>query len=169
MIWYGIPSEIVPKMSKMAFLSNKLINFHFLRLLEENMPLPEINQNLFYQACCLISKMEYRNEAPPKSRELYESSVIMKSFLPDGFTLPSRDYCGTFISYLNAMQMTNLENHLKLNFYKRFRDYVKIRTGERSNGGVVHAIMRDIFQPTHGNTSNSLIGVGSVAKSLVKI
>ena len=108
-----ITEDIVSQMSKISFLSTKLINFHFLRLLEENKPLPKINQNLFYQACCLIFRMQYKEEAPPKSPELYESSFIMKRFLPDDVVLPTRDYLGAYISNMNSMQVPNCENHLK--------------------------------------------------------
>jgi hypothetical protein len=43
--------EIVLNINKISFLSYQLLNYHFTRLIQEKMPLPEITQNLFYQAC----------------------------------------------------------------------------------------------------------------------
>ena len=40
-----IVEDILPKINTICFLSYKLINFHFTRLLEEHKPLPEIKQN----------------------------------------------------------------------------------------------------------------------------
>ena len=39
--------DIVYNINKISFLSYKLLNFHFTRLLEQNLPLPELTQNLF--------------------------------------------------------------------------------------------------------------------------
>jgi hypothetical protein len=63
-----IVEDILPKINTICFLSYKLINFHFTRLLEERKPLPEIKQNLFYQACCMVSQLKY-------SRKIFRSFV----------------------------------------------------------------------------------------------
>ena len=46
--------DIVYNINKITFLSYKLLNFHFTRLLEENKELPELTQNLFYNSSCFF-------------------------------------------------------------------------------------------------------------------
>ena len=65
--------EIVYNINKISFLSYKLLNFHFTRLLEENKKLPELTQNLFYNACCYVSVMKNRKSAIDKEDEMYKS------------------------------------------------------------------------------------------------
>ena len=50
--------EIVLNVNKISFLSYQLLNYHFTRLIQEKKPLPEITQNLFYQACSTVSVMK---------------------------------------------------------------------------------------------------------------
>ncbi len=52
--------KIVLNVNKISFLSYHLLNYHFTRLIQENKPLPEITQNLFYQACSAVSVMKER-------------------------------------------------------------------------------------------------------------
>ena len=146
-----IVEDILPKVNLICFLSYKLINFHFLRLLEEDdedKPLPEINQTLFYQCCCMVSRLEYTNRVAVKNPELVTSFEKMKKYIKEE-DLPARDYLGTgYISNLNALQVVNTKNHLKLNFYNRFRKYLKLRTGETENA-VVYRWLKDIYDPEY--------------------
>ena len=146
-----IVEDILPKVNLICFLSYKLINFHFLRLLEddEEQPLPEIDQTLFYQACSLVSVMKYREvKTGVKNRELVTSFQKMKEYIKEE-DLPARDYLGTgYISNLNALQVVNTKNHLKLNFYNRFKKYLKLRTGETENA-VVYRWLKDIYDPEY--------------------
>ena len=65
--------EIVLNVNKISFLSYQLLNYHFTRLIQERKPLPEITQNLFYQACSTVSVMNERNETVDTMDELYIS------------------------------------------------------------------------------------------------
>ena len=146
-----IVEDILPKVNLICFLSYKLINFHFLRLLEEDQeqPLPEINQTLFYQCCCLVSVMKYRKvKTGVKNPELVKSFSQMKKYIKEE-DLPARDYLGLgYISNLNALQVVNTKNHLKMNFYNRFKKYLKLRTGETENA-VVYRWLKDIYDPEY--------------------
>ena len=145
-----IVEDILPKVNVINFLSYKLINFHYTRLLEEGKPLPDLKQNLFYQACCMVSQLKYTKGKEDTTTELYESFSQMKEFLTD--ELPERDYIAVgYIQNLNLMQMTNSTNHLKLNFYNRFRKYLKLRTGETRNA-VVYGWLKDIYEPVYEGT-----------------
>jgi len=139
-----IVEDILPKINTISFLSYKLLNYHFTRLLEENKPLPEIKQNLFYQACCMVSRLKYTKDTTDTTTELYESFSQMKEYITDA--LPARDYlCLGYITNLNKLQLTMTNNHLKLNFYNRFRKYLKLRTGEPDNAVVYHWL-KDIYE-----------------------
>jgi len=139
-----IVEDILPKINTISFLSYKLLNYHFTRLLEENKSLPEIKQNLFYQACCLVSRLKYTKDTTDTTTELYESFSQMKEYITDD--LPARDYlCLGYITNLNKLQLTMTNNHLKLNFYNRFRKYLKLRTGETDNTVVYHWL-KDIYE-----------------------
>lgn len=139
-----IVEDILPKINTISFLSYKLLNYHFTRLLEENKPLPEIKQNLFYQVCCMVSRLKYTKDTTDTTTELYESFSQMKEYITD--PLPARDYlCLGYITNLNKLQLTMTNNHLKLNFYNRFRKYLKLRTGETDNAVVYHWL-KDIYE-----------------------
>ena len=145
-----IVEDILPKVNSICFLSYKLINFHFLRLLEEDeeQPLPEIDQTLFYQACSLVSHLKYRKEPPFKYPELAKSFSQMKKYIKEE-DLPARDYLGTgYISNLNALQVVNTKNHLKLNFYNRFKKYLTLQP-DGTDKAEVKRWLKAIYDPEY--------------------
>jgi hypothetical protein len=73
--------EIVLNINKICFLSYQLLNYHFIRLIQENKQLPEITQNLFYQACSAVSVMKERKEKIDTTDELYISFSHYKDHL----------------------------------------------------------------------------------------
>ena len=113
--------EIVLNVNKISFLSYQLLNYHFTRLIQEKKPLPEITQNLFYQACSTVSVMKERNETIDTTDEMYISFSHYKEHLGE---LPFRDRMGNLINNLNRQQITMTNNHLTMNFYKRFHKYL---------------------------------------------
>lgn len=133
--------DIVLNINKICFLSYQLLNYHFTRLIQENKPLPDISQNLFYQACSVVSVMKNRNEKIDTTDELYISFSQYKNNLGE---LPFRDRMGNLINNLNKQQLTMTLNHLKLNFYKRFHKYLELRTGE-TRKGVLYKWLKDIY------------------------
>ena len=133
--------DIVLNINKICFLSYQLLNYHFTRLLDEKKPLPPITQNLFYQACSTVSVMKDRKEKVDTTDELYISFSHYKNNLGD---LPFRDRMGNLINNLNRQQLTMTENHLKLNFYKRFHKYLELKTGE-TRKGVIYHWLKDIY------------------------
>jgi len=133
--------DIVLNINKICFLSYQLLNYHFTRLIQEKKPLPEINQNLFYQACSTVSVMKDRKEKIDTTDELYISFSQYKQYLGE---LPFRDRMGNLINNLNKQQLTMTLNHLKLNFYKRFHKYLELRTGE-TRKCVIYKWLKDIY------------------------
>jgi hypothetical protein len=133
--------DIVLNINKICFLSYHLLNYHFIRLIQEKKPLPEITQNLFYQACSAVSVMKERKEKIDDTDELVISFSHYKEHVGE---LPFRDRMGNLINNLNKQQMTMTENHLKLNFYKRFHTYLEIKTGE-TRKSVIYHWLKDIY------------------------
>ena len=85
--------------------------------------------------------MKERNEKIDTTDELYISFSHYKHYLGE---LPFRDRMGNLINNLNKQQMTMTENHLKLNFYKRFHKYLEIKTGE-TRKSVIYRWLKDIY------------------------
>ena len=133
--------EIVLNINKICFLSYQLLNYHFTRLIQEKKPLPEITQNLFYQACSAVSVMRERKEKIDTTAEMYISFSQYKEHLGD---LPFRDRMGNLINNLNRQQITMANNHLALNFYKRFHKYLELKTGENRKA-VIYKWLKDIY------------------------
>ena len=133
--------EIVLNINKICFLSYQLLNYHFTRLIQEKKPLPEITQNLFYQACSVVSVMRERKEKIDTTDEMYISFSQYKEHLGD---LPFRDRMGNLINNLNRQQITMANNHLSLNFYKRFHKYLELKTGENRKA-VIYKWLKDIY------------------------
>ena len=133
--------DIVLNINKICFLSYQLLNYHFTRLIEEKKPLPDITQNLFYQACSVVSIMKERKEKIDTTDELYISFSHYKENLGE---LPFRDRMGNLMNNLNKQQITMTENHIKMNFYKRFHKYLELKTGE-TRKGVIYHWLKDIY------------------------
>ena len=133
--------NIVFNINKIKFLSYHLLNYHFTRCLENNIELPEITQNLFYRACSVVSILKDR-----KSKEVIETDELTISFSHFKYNideLPFRDKMGALINNLNK-QKTMTDNHLKLNFYKRFHKYLELKTGE-TRKNVIYLWLKDIY------------------------
>ena len=95
----------------------------------------------------MVSQLKYTKDTTDTTSELYKSFSQMKEYITDD--LPSRDYlCLGYITNLNKLQITMTNNHLKLNFYNRFRKYLKLRTGETDNA-VVYNWLKDIYEPNY--------------------
>ena len=133
--------KIVYNINKISFLSYKLLNFHFTRLIEEKKELPELTQNLFYNACSYVSTMQNRKSEFDKEDEIYKSFLQFSYLIKD---LPFRDKMGALINNLNKQQITMTKNHLKLNFYKRFSKYLELRTGE-TRKSIIYKWCKDIY------------------------
>jgi transposase len=110
-------------------------------LIQEKKPLPEITQNLFYQACSAVSVMRERKEKIDTTDEMYISFSQYKEHLGE---LPFRDRMGNLINNLNRQQITMANNHLALNFYKRFHKYLELKTGENRKA-VIYKWLKDIY------------------------
>ena len=120
--------KIILNINQIDFLATRLLNYHIIRCIEENLTIPELNQPLYYTACRFVSEMKKRKSTIDENNDLY---ISFSHFTDKIKELPFRDNMGALIANLNVMQITNAKNHLKLNFYKRLRTYLSLRTGEK--------------------------------------
>lgn len=156
---FGI-QNIILNINKISFLSYKLLNFHFIRLIENNMDLPEITQNLFYNACSVVSIMKNRNSYIDENDELVKSFNEFKNFIDD---LPFRDKMGNLINNLNRQQLTMTKNHLKLNFYKRLHKYLELKTGENRKS-VIYQWLKIIYADEYNGNNPFLHSIRKFLK-----
>ena len=147
--------DIVYNINKISFLSYKLLNYHFTRLLEENKELPELTQNLFYNASCYVSVMKNRKSTIDKEDEMYKSFSQFSHLLKE---LPFRDKMGALINNLNKQQFTMTKNHLKLNFYKRFSKYLELRTGE-TRKSIIYKWCKDIYDEKYNGKNYFILSM----------
>ena len=141
--------KIVYNINKISFLSYKLLNYHFTRLIEEKKELPELTQNLFYNVCSYVSTMQNRKFDFDKEDEIYKSFLQFSYLIKD---LPFRDKMGALINNLNKQQLTMTKNHLKLNFYKRFSKYLELKTGE-TRKGIIYKWCKDIYDKNYNGNN----------------
>jgi transposase len=110
-----------------SFETCKFANLHILRLLQNNQPIPIFNQQFFYRCACLVSSFKSRKAKSISDIPLLKSFDIYKSSLPSDHVVPFRDNLARIINYMSKEFVTATINHLTLNFYKRFRTFIKHR------------------------------------------
>ena len=100
----------------------------------------------------MVSKFKDRKNNVDKYDELYISFSKFEHYIDE---LPFRDKMCNLINNLTRQQLTMTQNHLKLNFYKRFRKYLELKTGEK-RGNVLYNWLKDIYAEEY-NGSNFFI------------
>jgi hypothetical protein len=151
---HGI-QDIVYNINKISFLSYKLLNFHFTRLLEQNKEIPELTQNLFYNACSYVSVMKNRKSKTDAEDEMYKSFLHFSHLINE---MPFRDKMGNLINNLNKQQITMTKNHLKLNFYKRFSKYLELKTGE-TRKSIIYKWCKDIYDENYNGKNYFILSM----------
>jgi len=121
-----------------------LINLHFIRLIENDQPIPKkITQNMLYQSCCAVSKLNDK-WIPVKDSVFNESVDMYRKTLPDGCYIPNRNKLCNLINNLNVTMLVAVNNHLNLNFRKRFHKYLWF-THTESDQAKIHYWIDCIF------------------------
>ena len=103
-----------------------LINFHTLRCLENNLELPDYNdQNFYYKCMAYISKFESRKEKIDQNNELIKSLNLFMNHNKPAF----KDYSGNLMNNASLEMKTVLINHIVLNFPNRLKRYCRLKYG----------------------------------------
>ena len=77
-----VKNKLLEKFKKIKTSENNIDLYLFMNDIEEKKELPELTQNLFYNACSYVSKMQNRKSEFDKEDEIY------KSFLQFSWRLP---------------------------------------------------------------------------------
>ena len=113
-------SKTVVNMNKMKNDAYHLINFHILRCLENNLKLPNLeDQNFYYNCLSKVSKFQLRKETINKD-ELFETFILYMNNLEN---ISYRDYSGALMNNLSLQLKTSVINHIVLNFSNRLKRY----------------------------------------------
>jgi len=104
----------VVNMNKIKSYAYHLINFHTLRCLENNLELPDYNnQNFYYKAMAYISRFQNRKETINENEELVKS---LKLFMDNIIDPPFKSYCGNLINNASLEMKIATVNHIVLNY-----------------------------------------------------
>jgi len=118
----NVIESTVDNLSRIQFLASDLINFHLLRLLTLNLPLPTFNQTFFGRCCIIVTDTARDN----KDSELLESFNQFRSLYPD-YVVPRNNHMGHHMSSLARQMMVNFDNHIALNIASRVIRYVRFK------------------------------------------
>ena len=112
----------VRNMSRIQYLGSEFANFHLLRLIEHDLPLPELNQCFFGRCCAVITDTQRVNLDPEIINSFAQFSLLRPSF-----ERPQNAHMGTFISSMARQMLTNFENQLMMEVPKRLVRYVRFK------------------------------------------
>jgi transposase len=111
----------IKELSYIQYLACMFINFHWLRLLEEDKELPVLNQSFLLKCCIIVTDTERTNA----DGELVISFEQFQSLY--NFTKPKNEYLGNFICALSRQMYTNLVNHIVMNTNPHMIKYVRFK------------------------------------------
>jgi hypothetical protein len=137
-------NDVVDNQNMIVFHAWHLLNLHFIRLLEYNLPLEDkINQTFIYQICCAVTTLDGKR-TPPKNPSLLETWKLYMSSIPSNYALPCRDKQCNLLSNLSVMMITNIKNHLNLNWESHLFKYLK-NSHPNNNNSIIGYIKRRIL------------------------
>lgn len=118
----------IANLNNIKYEAFNFINLHFLRCLENNLELPNLSQDFFYNCISLISKTYKQKEQISKNIELkntYEEHYQL--LCPNNHIKPFRDYSGALINNITKEMKIVCDNHIILNFNKRLLRYIQLK------------------------------------------
>lgn len=121
----------VKLMNRMIYLTYHFINFHFLRLLENNLTIPEtIDQTFIQRVFQGITTLNGKFKKTRGDDEFKDSLVLFRDTLnkaiPDKpFSFPERLHNSFLITNLSQAISSAINNHLELNLISRLAKYLK--------------------------------------------
>ena len=104
-----------------------LANLHVIRLSERQLQLPEISQTFFYQCLSAVSQGD-RKRTEVKDLQFRQSLELYNSWKPIDYIMPQCAHLSSGLFQQASQQMaTAAKNHVSMNFYRRFKRYLKVR------------------------------------------
>lgn len=160
--------EVTHVFSKISFLAYSLLNFHILRVFKNDLAIPDLSKQGWYNqlicsSCPLPKKGKNKDpeEDPdqpkkkskvPKDLDLLESAKLFKSYIPESFIVPDRKYLGMIQNFMCVDFKTAVQNHLELLLFNRVNCYLKVKD-KVTDACLRKYIIRNIFEGHSGYPS----------------
>lgn len=103
-----------------------LANLHVLRLCEAKLPIPELNQSYFYQCLSAVSVGD-RKRSDIKEMQFRQTVDMYNTLKPAEHRIPQCAHLSGFFQQASQQMVIAAKNSTSLNFYRRFKRYLKIR------------------------------------------
>lgn len=136
--------EIVKNVNLIAFEAYKLVNLHVLRLLENDLELPDFNQSFFYSCLAGVGMTYNRKNQEVKDIELLKTIKLYNDLKPKDYKCGFKDNMGAYLNNVSRQMKTCFQNSFDANFYKRLVKYVK-RKQILWNKQQVYLFLRDVY------------------------
>ena len=137
-------NQAVHNVNLIAYQAYHLLNLHFLRLLQNKLPIPtSISQTFLQQVCNSVSKLNgHWTELSDDKNPFTDSIKLFREALPPNFNSPDRKKMCNLVNNLAQMMSIAIQNHLNLNFRRRFYRYLKLKYQETDGSKVYYWIDR---------------------------
>ena len=147
---------LILKLNTVALEAYMLANLHVLTLVDQRKPLPVLDQNFWYRCCSLVS---CPSQASRKTKfpdgELMSTSARYSALRPfDGQPVCSDHLGAGLFNNLSQQMDTNMKNHASLNFYTRFRRYLRLSCD--FDGPQAYSFLKDVYASDYTG-SNPLV------------
>ena len=121
--YYDKIFDVVQICNQMSYFVHIFLNFHIIRLLENNLPLPNfLSQQFLNDIICVIIPIKGKLTV---KKEFSESVKEFKECFPENYEFPDRDSIGQIQNFLKLQMETEITNHLDSNLNSRFGRYLK--------------------------------------------
>ena len=158
--------RLVKVLSQVALEAKLLANYHILRLLENGLPLPVLDQSFFSSCCAVVGSAARKSmslccrtvtdcQLTPLHNDAFAGeSVLPQEFLRTFgmyktwrrlFSTPSdtAHLASGALNNLARTMHTELGNHLAANFFTKFKQYLRARHCLKADQA--HALLRQIY------------------------
>lgn len=125
-------NDIVNTVNQMSNLAYDLINLYVLTLLENQEPIPALDQTFFNRVCNSISSQNGIMKVPKafdQDQTFKDCLEKFKASIPKDYSYPDRKGLGLIQNFLTADMRVSTTNHLTLNFESRFKKLLKLVDG----------------------------------------
>ena len=122
-------SECLLEVNKAITEAYILANLHVTRLCERQLQLPELGQTFFYQCLSAVSQGD-RKRTEIKDMQFRQSVELYNSWKPAEYVMPQCAHLSSGLFQQASQQMMiAAKNSISMNFYRRFKRYLKTRYG----------------------------------------
>lgn len=144
--------SVIEKINRAALEAYMFANMHVLRVMTSGLPVPRLDQNFMYR-CCSVTSCPSKKESKSTfdDQDMQDTIMMYDALRPPGQVPECSDYLGAgLFNNLSQQMETNLKNHAALNFYQRFRRYLKLALD--FDGTETYNFLQLVFSPEYTGT-----------------